>query len=169
MPYSVQNTECSVQKRKRPWWQTFRRLAPQLCNFFFHNKIHLISDTWHRKPDALHLTCDRGFIGMGEYVLFGLRVKVFWRFWRKLWINEVITNLFVGQLRIHWVCQKFKDQVPLKRLLVTKAGAFKYIINCIWDFLFGRFQIHFLYIFLRHFINWYWHFLYSVKYTEHRI
>ena len=65
--------------------------------FITKNKWHVTTDTWHLTCDKWHVTSDTQG---GEYCLkisgpssYGLRVKVFWRYFHKGWVSESIYKL----------------------------------------------------------------------------
>ena len=86
------------------------------CHVLYVKKnIYIYNYIWHVTYYMWHMTRDRW--GEEDLLLkyqlpssYGLRVKVFWRYftkgWLNLWINEWMTKVIVKQPQLHWFCWK---------------------------------------------------------------
>ena len=80
---------------------------------------HVTRDMWHVTRDAWHVTCDMwnvtrlgGWTFSQNFSSLALTVCDLWYYedilgkgWLTDWLNESMTRLFVGQPRLHRVCQ----------------------------------------------------------------
>ena len=89
---------------------------------------HVTRDTWQVTRDTWHVTRDTfgGVNILSKFQLpssYRLWFMILWRSggkgWIAEWINELITRLFVGQPRLHRVCQQVRWMGRKLRLWIT--------------------------------------------------
>ena len=79
---------------------------------------HATRDTWHETRDMWHVTRLGGWTFSQHFSSLALSVCDLWSYediLGKGWVTQLMTRLFVGQPRLHRVCQWFKKMDKKKK------------------------------------------------------
>ena len=83
---------------------------------------HVTCDTWHVTRDMWHVTWLGGWTFSQNFSSLALTVSdlcYYEDILGKGWINEWVTRLFVGQPRLHRVCQIFIFEILVRRKILS--------------------------------------------------
>ena len=130
-PPPMSSTTLSKKEKKRKKKKNYKKNM---------KKKYVTRDMWHVTRDTWHVTCDTfgGVNIISKFQLpssYRLWFMILWRYFRKRLtdlINQWMTRLFVGQPRLHRVCQRvktmlFKNQAAYGRLSLWQCN----LIYCI--------------------------------------